>query len=145
MARSRIMGAGALAGVFAELARGIERNVMPPAVHAGAEVVAARARALAPRLKIADPRRTAGDLANGIEVRPAERQRSGRYEAQVVVTGPAETYAAHEEFGTSKMAAQPFLRPAVLQQGDVALKAMKDRFAAGLADEVRRVRAKGTE
>lgn len=45
-------------------------------------------------------------------------------------------YAAFVEFGTSKMAARPFLRPAFEAKKSEAVKAIRDYIAARIPDEV---------
>lgn len=63
------------------------------------------ARILAPRLKHFDPRFYPGELADSIDV-----QQDGEERWEITVGA---RWAAFQEFGTSKMHAQPYIRPAV--------------------------------
>jgi hypothetical protein len=63
------------------------------------------AKVLAPRLTQLDPRFYPGELANSIEVHELNDH---EWEVTAVVR-----WAAFQEFGTSKMRASPYLRPAV--------------------------------
>lgn len=47
--------------------------------------------------------------------------------------GPQADYGRHLEFGTSRMAARPFLRPALDEKGDAATQAIRDHIARALS------------
>ena len=81
----------------------IERNIplaMPEATKAAAELMRDRAKELAPV--------GTGALRNSIK--SEEEERTAKSVAYVVFAG--KFYAPFLEFGTSKMAARPFMRPA---------------------------------
>lgn len=63
------------------------------------------ARILAPVLKELDPRYYPGELADSIHV-----IEHGPKEFEIIVESP---YGGFQEFGTEKMRAQPYFRPAI--------------------------------
>jgi len=94
------------------------------AAEKGAKVIADEARRLAPR--------DSGDLAEGIEAKPGRIQQ-GRAVFNVQ-PGKAEWYGKLIEQGTSKMAAQPWLRPAFDAKGEEAVKVVEDALYDALKD-----------
>jgi len=72
------------------------------------------------------PNNDTGLLANSIVV-----HRTGKLSAQVVSEAP---YSAKLEYGTSKMAERPYMRPAAIQSKDE----IKDIFTAAVARGARR-------
>lgn len=76
------------------------REALPEAVAAGARPIAEEARRRAPRDR--------GDLVESIDDKPVAAK--GNSATHAVVAG--EFYSAFHEYGTSKMRAQPFMRPA---------------------------------
>ena len=110
------------------------------------------------------PRDTGALQANVVTVRDKDPQATGASERYVVTvkkkrwTGKAKTkakktaggkidyrksgdafYWRFVEFGTSKMRAQPFLRPAFESQKDVALDEFKQSLATGIQRTVRKM------
>ena len=75
-------------------------NALPVATQSGAEVVRDDAKRRAPR--------RSGKLASSIEIKDGSK--SPGFSESIVRVG--EFYGLFHEFGTSKMAAHPFLRPA---------------------------------
>ena len=74
------------------------------------------------------PATDTGKLVNSI------RSRKGNEWAMVYVSA---SYGGPLEFGTGRMAARPFLRPAYEKHKDEVLKAMADQASAELAQAVR--------
>ena len=66
----------------------------------------------------------------------AANRRARRVGKRYKVEGPA-FYGKFLEFGTSKMEAHPFLRPAFFSNVDNAIEAMKARLAKSIEDAVR--------
>lgn len=98
--------------------------VLKRAAEAGAEVIAAEARDLAPR--------DTGALAEGIHAE-AGRVQQGRAQFNV---GPSkeEWYGELVELGTEKMAAHPFLRPAFDAKSGDAIEAVGTVLRDALKD-----------
>lgn len=97
--------------------RKLERELPGTATSAcvdGAEIIAKLARGNAP---IGD----SGDLAASIMVQPAKKAAWVRVDA---ATEEDKEYAGHVEYGTSKMAARPYLRPAIESGKRDAMKAI---------------------
>ena len=99
--------------------RRIERRLpgtLTAACIKGADIVADAARAKAPR-------GATGNLAAGVAVRPAKRGAWVRVDA---VADDDREYAGHVEYGTSRMPARPFLRPAVDGNRSKVLRTIAD-------------------
>lgn len=115
-----------------ELPKRMDRKILNAALLSGAMLIRDDARSRAPVLRIPDPRRRAGTLRRMIR---AARIRPREHSASVIVGVRKPTRAAvarykrtkgasaannpddafywfFQEFGTSKMSARPFLRPA---------------------------------
>lgn len=120
----------ALAAAGPKLARGAVRK----ALKAGGAVFLKRAKALAPVLTEATPQRKPGELRNAIaEVdRMDARKQQGRARIGLKYTkkGPQDpgVYGLFVEFGTKKMPAKPYMRPAY----DEARKEAESVFTAEL-------------
>ncbi|HEX7119398.1 MAG TPA: HK97-gp10 family putative phage morphogenesis protein [Longimicrobiales bacterium] len=91
-------------------------KILRNAAEKGAEVIRDEAKRLAPK--------DTGALAEGIDVE-VHRTQQGRAQFNIA---PArkEWYGRLIELGTEKMAAQPFLRPALDAKADEAAKAVED-------------------
>jgi HK97 gp10 family phage protein len=99
--------------------------VLEKAAKAGAEVIAAQAKRLAPR--------DTGALADGIDVEPGRLQQ-GR--AQYGISyNKRQWYGRLIELGTKFMPAHPFLRPAM----DTKAEEASDAVGASLRDSLRDV------
>lgn len=94
------------------------------AAQAGADVIAAEAKVLAPVDE--------GDLAASIHTKPGRLQQ-GRAQFDVRI-GKNEWYGKLVELGTDKMAAQPFLRPAFDSKQAEAEKAIADVLRDALSE-----------
>ena len=97
--------------------------VLEKAARAGAEVIAAEARRLAPR--------KTGALAEGIAVEPGRLQQ-GRAQYSIGY-GKKTWYGRLIELGTKFMPARPFLRPAM----DAKAEEASDAVGASLRDSLR--------
>jgi len=135
----------------------LARNILGGAIRAGAVVIQREARLRAPvsdaphvliskrskgmKLKGKQYMGTwimPGNLRRNIKVRPAPRKNRTRAEPieyWVYVSGKTAWYWKFVEFGTKKMSAKPFLRPAFDNQKGVALKAIRDYLAARIEKE----------
>lgn len=121
-----IKGAKELEATLKELGPKVAVRIGDKALRVGAGVIVKEAKRLAPR-------RT-GQLRKSIV---AVKGRDARPEQRTVVVGfkkPGRRYAHLVEFGTSKAAAKPFLRPAL----DTKAKEALDKIAEILADGILR-------
>ena len=112
----------------------IQKNVMVGAIRAGSNVVRDEARRLAP----ADT----GNLKKSIAT---IRRKGDRNTVQFSVTpskgGKNNGWHAHFlEFGTSKMSAKPFLRPALDTKQDEVLQVIKEYIAKRIPAEVEKAK-----
>ena len=118
----------------------IQKNVMVGAIRAGANVVRDEARRLAPvdtgnlQKSIATIQNTSrNDRFSMVKSNPnfisfsVTPSRGGKYDGW---------YAHFFEFGTSKMNARPFLRPAFESKADEVLQRTKEYIAERLPEEV---------
>lgn len=128
----KIKGLREIREAMQSLSRALERRLLNRALLKGARLVRDEARRLAPVLREADPRRRAGVLQKAVHagavrperyaatvwvrVRPLTRKQIATFKKkakQGVAANPNDPfYWRFVEFGTSKMAARPFLRPA---------------------------------
>lgn len=133
--RVQLTGFKELADALRELGPRVARNGLRAAVSAGAAVVRNEARNLAPV-------RT-GEMKKDIQMK-RERDIKGQFSAKYSVyvrsgkksrlAGKARNidkdswYWRLVEFGTSKMTAQPFMRPAFEKQKEAAIEAMREKL-----------------
>ena len=126
------------------LPKNIQKNVMVGAVRAGTNVVRDEARRLAPvdtgnlQKSIATIQNTSrNDRFSMVKSNPnvisfsVTPSRGGKYDGW---------YAHFFEFGTSKMNARPFLRPAFESQQDEVLQVTKEYIANRLPGEVQKAK-----
>lgn len=112
----------------------IQKNVMVGAIRAGSNIVRDEARRLAPidtgnlKKSIATIRRKGDKNTVQFSVTPS---RGGKHDGW---------YAHFLEFGTSKMSAKPFLRPAFESKQDEVLQATKEYIANRLPQEVEKAK-----
>lgn len=122
----------ALMQVLKTLPENIQKNVMIGATRAAANVVRDRARELVPK-------RTK-NLAKSI-VSIQQKAESGQIKFSVTPSkgGKYDGWYAHFiEFGTVKMSAKPFMRPAMEQTQDESLNAAKEYIAKRIPEEIMR-------
>lgn len=129
---AQLEGVGELRRVFRGMTAEAQSTTVQAAARAGAEPIRAAAVARAPILKAPDPRRVAGNLKSKITAW-ADKVAPGvvtwnigvsRRDKRVGVL--AAFYAGWVEYGTRKMAAMPYLRPAF----DASTRAAADRAFA---------------
>lgn len=125
---TRIEGFKECREVLQELSKTVQRNVGKRALLAPATVIAAAVKAKAP-VSSRGGNPTPGSLRDSVTVAPEKSSQKGV--AQIAVVA-ADVAAVPNEFGTTKMEAQPFFRPAV----DTARLAAGQAFAAALKPEV---------
>ena len=125
--------AKALIKTLQTLPKNIQNNVVVGGIRAGANVVREEARRLVPVDK--------GDLKKSLAT---IRRKAKQGEITFSVTaskGKHRSWHGHfVEFGTSKMVAKPFLRPALENKQDEVLEAAKDYIGNRLPNEVAKAR-----
>ena len=142
----KVDGLSALYEQLQQLPVKLEKNILRGAIRAGAKPVAAEARRLAPVLSSNDPRREMGALSKSVRIM-STGTRGGTVKGGVVAGGrttvgrgqnkvKADAFYAHfVEYGTVKMTARPFMRPAVDTRTQEAVEAtaqyIRDRVEAG--------------
>ena len=97
-------------------------GILRDALLAAAEPIRDEARALAPVSE-----GSGGHLAFGIKIRLMKNTAEGRERVRIGVKEGL-WYGVFPEYGTSRMAAQPFMRPAVDSQRGEALRILKDEL-----------------
>jgi HK97 gp10 family phage protein len=98
----------------------LRKGALRRGVAEGAEVIESAAKAHAPR--------DTGTLAESIaavEIRRGQRPGVVRFSVGV---GPEAFYAFFIEYGTSKMVAKPFMRPALIASGQRAIDAAREEL-----------------
>ena len=126
--RTRIEGADALDRLLKQLPEKVARNVLRGAVRKGAKVVEAEMRQRAPVGPTGNLK--ASITQRGVKTKDKRMltRRVGSFKG-----GGLKGYHAHFiEFGTVKMAARPFLRPAWDQTKGEALKVMGKELGRGI-------------
>lgn len=154
-----IEGLRELQAALKELPRQLHRRVLNSALMTGGRLIAKEASIRAPVLQAPDPRRKAGTLARNIRSRPIRPE----YSATVMVgvrslsrkqvaafkkaarrggaANPDDPfYWRFVEFGTSKMAARPFLRPAFESRKLQAANEIKDALRIRIEREANKLR-----
>ena len=148
-----------LAAHLRSLGRKLASRHLLRALMAGAKPIEADAKRRAPVLKMPDARRTPGTLRKNIRSKPMRRRpgedaavkigvrslsgktiaKFKRKSGQKAADNPNDPfYGPWVERGTSKMAAQPFMRPALAAQKSTALEAVRKKLAAGVEEEARK-------
>ncbi len=162
MVSIHVEGLEALRRNLRQLPLDVQANVLSKAVEAGAVVIRDDAKPRVPLLRIADARRIRGLLQRMVLATRGVRRDS---EAAAFVTvkrlskgavakfkkasgkGAASNpndpwYWRFIEFGTSKAAAQPYLRPAFESKKEAAVEAIKKELAAGVIREADKLAVK---
>ncbi|RZZ81400.1 HK97-gp10 family putative phage morphogenesis protein [Pseudoxanthomonas winnipegensis] len=127
---AQILGLAELESALMELSdRGV-KNALRTGLRAGAAVVRDEARARV--------RKRSGKLRRAIRTRErADDQGWMRFAVEVPRSA---FYGKFGEYGTSKMAAWPFLRPAAEVKTEAAASRMRDRLAEAIEAEMRKAR-----
>lgn len=121
MAKAIVTGWKELDAAFAQLPVKIQGKALRGALRAGAQ----RIQAKAIENIVASPSIDTGKLASGLKVRSARRSR-WRVGMEIITKGAA--HANLVEYGTKRMPAEPFLRPAGYDN--------KEYIAAMLIDDI---------
>lgn len=123
-----IQGAAEVERILKELAPEVASRIGDAGLRAGAKVIATEAKRLVPV--------DTGKLRDSIAVQVEKKRRDD--DERLVVVGfkrPSSAIAHLVEFGTVKMAARPFMRPAADAKADEALNAIGRVMAAGTTRE----------
>jgi len=117
----------------------VEKNIMRGAVRAGAKLVQQEAKSNA--------RVLSGQMRNGIKI--GTNSRGGKVTATVRARGPHGYLALFHEYGTVKMRAHPFMRPALDSQANSAVVAagnyIKSRLSTKFGLETPYITVEGDE
>jgi HK97 gp10 family phage protein len=122
----------------------LAKNILAGAIRAGAVVIQQEARARAPQSEKQHYRYKngkaigvviPGNLKKNIKVRLAPRSSRERPITYWVYVGKKSFYWIFSEFGTSKMSAKPFLRPAFDSKKQEALDRIKEYLSARIDKE----------
>lgn len=125
-----ILGLRELDRALQELAWPAARRALRKGMRKGANVVRDEARAKAPV--------DTGNLKRRIRTRErSEEEGNMRYAVEIPRNA---FYGRFIEYGTSKMAAKPFLRPAAESKTEAAVTAMRDALAEAIEIEMQRAR-----
>lgn len=108
----------------------IAKKVLRQSLRAGAKIIQTAAKAKAPV--------KSGQLRKAIKVRAQKRTRRGTIGVNVSV-GEKDFagevfYGSFIEFGSSKMPARPFMKPAFQENKAAALQVIQDGIAAGIEE-----------
>lgn len=127
----KVTGLRELNDVLSKLAPNVQKRVAGNAIRAGARLVATDAKRRVPV--------DTGQLKRSIVVRAAKGVRTG-VGAVVAILRPRSRIAHLIEFGTSKTAAQPFLRPALDSQAQPAIRKVGEILRKGVEREAAKQR-----
>jgi HK97 gp10 family phage protein len=161
--RVEIKGLAQIRANMLELPKRVDRNLLNRGLLTGARLVRDDARARVPLLQVPDPRRVRGAIRRAIvagrvrpegyaakvwvRVRPLTRTQIMRFKRQSGKdsrNNPNDPYYwAFVEFGTSKMGARPFMRPAFEGRKFEAVKKAIDVFRTGVQTEIARLGQRG--
>lgn len=155
MIELNIKGADDLKRALEQIATKMQNNVLRSAVREASKPVLDEARARAPVLTAPDPRRKPGTLkraigirsprikgrmvVGGVTVRSQSPKQVAAFKARTnkkAADNPNDAfYAPFVEFGTAKMRARPFMRPALSARAQSAIDALgakiRERLDAG--------------
>lgn len=130
MARSQVHGIPELRSVLRKLPATMQQKSIDTALRAGARLIAKRAKQLV--------RRRTGALAESITVGKAKR---GEARGHIVVgyRSPTSRRAHFEEYGTSRQAARPHMRPALSSEGPAAIKKIGEALGKAIERNARKL------
>ncbi len=124
-----IIGFKELEAKLRELELSMQRKVLVAAAKAGGKIVLDDARSRAPRLT--------GALAEGITMKVGGRETDSN-EATVEIRPSRKTFwALFNEKGTRKMAAQPFMKPALENNRERIAAAVKEQLIKSINKAIR--------
>jgi len=116
-----LTGFSELNAALTDLGPKLASNIAGRGMKAGGEVIAAAARARCPVSTIDEPH-----LRDSIVAVLKKSDGSGTRTLLIGFLKPASRHAGFVEFGTSHMAAEPFMRPALDSTGQTAIDVMGD-------------------
>lgn len=151
-----VTGLKELRAALLELPKGIARNTLRGAVAAGAAVVRVEAKNRAPQYtgSVAEGHPPPGTLKKAVyqkQIREKSNDqqqtffvgvRQGKHSRQTKKGLIDAFYGRFIEFGTSKMAAKPFMRPAFEAKKEAAVQAIKAYLEKRIPDEVEKASRK---
>lgn len=139
---AKIEGLAELETALRQLAPVAAKRALRSGMRQGANVIRNRAKELAPvSVRVPTGKRAKkygwkpGFLKRAIGVRP-KNPPPGASLAMEVYIGKKAFYGRFVEFGTSKMAAQPYLRPAADEEKETAIKVMAAVTTAQIVTEM---------
>lgn len=149
-AEFKVEGLAELRAALLELPRNIGRNVLRGAVNAGAREIAEEVKVRAPidtgRLRAAVFRKHARELSSAMRQTFIVGVRSGKRHQQLTrgrrTVNLDAFYWRFVEFGTSKMSARPFIRPAFDVKKFRAVEAIKGYLARRIPLEAAKLRGR---
>ncbi|HNT63664.1 MAG TPA: HK97 gp10 family phage protein [Candidatus Desulfobacillus denitrificans] len=152
----KLEGVGELKRAMAGAAADIRKKAVRGALREAGKVIQAAARQAAPVLQAPEKYRRPGTVRKAIAVRASKYARGRGDEGVYVNVRPLRGAAQKKkgkagaknpndpyywrflEFGTKHMAARPFLRPAVAQKGEAAVR----KFMASVVPQIEKLNAK---
>lgn len=133
--RSKIVGAKQLENALKQLPKATSKNVLRRALIKAAAPTEAAARAMAPRGPTGNLQ---ASIDVGTKLKPSQQgARRPGVEVYVGATAPPGFHAHLIEFGTAKMAARPFMRPAWEQTKDKVLEILSVEVWTAIAKAAR--------
>ena len=121
----KVEGLDALDRAVRKLPKNVQKRVLKGALRAGGRVIAKDAKQRVPK--------KSGELKKSISVQAGKNQQDGA--TVFVATRPKAFYSHMIEFGTSKMPARPFLRPAFDATQQEVIKKIGEALAKGILKE----------
>lgn len=153
---TKIEGLDKLKALLLQLPQRVQSQGLAQAVNAGAAVIRDEARLKAPVYTgpVAEGHPLPGTLRKAIILKPIRELSSAQKKVTFVTVRHGKKYQKvgkkernldayywrWVEFGTKKMAARPFLRPAFEAKKMAAIDAIRDRLAARVLEEVERLK-----
>ena len=141
-----IKGLDKLREALLELPKGIAKNVLRGSVNAGASVVRAEVKNRVPvktgTLKRAIYQKQIRERSNNEQQTFFVGVRQGRSAKKTKKGNIDGWYAKFVEFGTSKMSARPFMRPAFEAKKQESVSAIRDYIAKRIPEEVEKAKRK---
>lgn len=144
MIEIKISGLKELKDALQKLPERVQKRVLRGATMAGAQVIKKAAKQRAPVGTVPHKDAKGRTIAPGnLRKSIIARAKKGASKTSVTVSvGPSSRgfYGMFHEFGTSKMAARPFLRPAFDDNKERAVEAIKERLSAGIEREANKLK-----
>jgi HK97 gp10 family phage protein len=140
----KISGLDGIAKTMAQLPKSVERKLAIASLRGGGKIIVDAARLLAPvgsgaryKYPFRGKRRRPGALRRSI----TQRAKRGFVPTlQIGIRSGAAPHAHMVEFGTSKMAARPFLRPALDTNKDKVIRVTGNSLGPAIEKEAARLR-----